>query len=149
MGCMGTNDSLFFEAGNIAIANYAESGETLKSFKGARRLEKIFSMAKPGDYLFIEFAHNDQKPGGNHLDPFTTYKSTIKDWIAEARKRSITPVLVTSMHRRRFDSTGKIINTLDDFPEAMRQTATEAEVAIIDLNAMSKFCTKHGDLWNQ
>lgn len=128
----------FFEPGNIAIANYAESGETLKAFARERRLEKIFSLAKPGDYLFIEFAHNDQKPGGNHLDPFTTYKQTLKEWIGEARKRGITPVLVTSMHRRNFDSSGHIINTLGDYPEAMRQTAAEEKVALIDLNAMSK-----------
>jgi lysophospholipase L1-like esterase len=128
----------FFQPKNICIANYAESGETLKAFKGERRLEKIWSIAKPGDYLFIEFTHNDQKPGSNFLEPFTTYKATLKEWIAEARKRNITPVLVTSMHRRSFDSTGHIINTLSDYPEAVRQTAKEENVAIIDLNAMSK-----------
>lgn len=128
----------FFEPGNISIANYAESGETLKAFARERRLEKIFRLAKPGDYLFIEFAHNDQKPGGNHLDAFTTYKQTLKEWIGEARKRGITPVLVTSMHRRNFDSSGHIINTLGDYPEAMRQTAAEEKAALIDLNAMSK-----------
>jgi lysophospholipase L1-like esterase len=128
----------FFQPGVVAVANYAESGETMKAFKGERRLEKILSLAKPGDYLFIEFTHNDQKPGGNHLDPFTTYKQTIKEWIEEARKKGMTPVLVTSMHRRNFDSTGHIINTLSDYPEAMRQTAAEEKVPLIDLNAMSK-----------
>lgn len=128
----------FFQPGKVAVANYAESGETLKSFKGARRLEKIWSLAKPGDYFFIEFAHNDQKPGGNHLDPFTTYKQTLKEWTAEARKRGVTPVLVTSMNRRTFDSSGRITNSLGDYPEAVRQTGKEEGVAVIDLNAMSK-----------
>jgi lysophospholipase L1-like esterase len=128
----------FFEPKKTCIANYAESGESLKAFKGERRLEKIWSMARPGDYLFIEFAHNDQKPGGNFLDPFTTYQSTLKEWIGEARRRKLVPVLVTSMHRRSFDSTGHIINTLLDYPEAMRQTARAENVALIDLNAMSK-----------
>jgi lysophospholipase L1-like esterase len=128
----------FFQPEKIAVANYAESGETLKAFKGERRLEKLWSMSKPGDYLFIEFAHNDQKPGGNHLDPFTTYKQTLKEWIAEARKRKMNPVLVTSMHRRSFDSTGHIANTLSDYPEAMRQTGKDENVPVIDLNAMSK-----------
>jgi lysophospholipase L1-like esterase len=128
----------FLIPSKVAVANYAESGETLKAFKGERRLEKIGSMAKPGDYLFIEFAHNDQKEGSSHLDPFTTYKQTLKEWIAEARTREIIPVLVTSMHRRNFDSSGHIINTLSDYPEAMRQTAKEENVALIDLNAMSK-----------
>lgn len=127
----------FFQPG-IAVANYAESGETMKAFKGERRLEKIVSLAKPGDFLFIEFTHNDQKPGANHLEAFTTYKQTIKEWIEEARKKGMQPVLVTSMHRRNFDSTGHINNTLGDYPEAMRQTAVEEKVPLIDLNAMSK-----------
>jgi lysophospholipase L1-like esterase len=128
----------FLVPSKAVVANYAESGETLKAFKGERRLEKIWSLAKPGDYLFIEFAHNDQKPGDNHLDPFTTYKETLKEWIAEARKRKIIPVLVSSMHRRNYDSTGHIINTLLEYPEAVRQTGKEENVAVIDLNAMSK-----------
>jgi lysophospholipase L1-like esterase len=128
----------FLIPSKIVVANYAESGETLRAFKGERRLEKIWSLVKPGDYLFIEFTHNDQKPGSSHLDPFTTYKQTLKEWIAEARKRKVIPVLVTSMHRRSFDSTGHIINTLLEYPEAMRQTAKEEQVALIDLNQMSK-----------
>lgn len=128
----------FFRPGKVAVANYAESGETLKAFKGEKRLEKIWSVAKQGDYLFIEFAHNDQKAGGNHLDPFTTYKQTLKEWIAEARKRGMTPVLVSSMNRRTFDSSGHITNSLGDYPEAVRQTGKEEGVAVIDLNAMSK-----------
>ncbi len=128
----------FFQPGKIAIANYAESGETLKAFKGEKRLEKLWSMSKPGDYLFIEFTHNDQKPGANFLDPFTTYKQTLKEWITEARSRGMIPVLVTSMHRRTFDSAGHITNSLGDYPEAMRQTAKEERVALVDLNAMSK-----------
>jgi rhamnogalacturonyl hydrolase YesR/lysophospholipase L1-like esterase len=122
----------------IVVANYAESGESLLSFKHEKRLQKLLSQMKAGDYLLIEFAHNDQKPGGSHLDPFTTYKAELKNFIAEARNKGGKPVLVTSMHRRRFDEKGKVINTLDDFPEAMRQTAKEENVPLIDLNAMSK-----------
>lgn len=128
----------FFKPGKMVIANYAESGETLRAFTNEKRLQKIWSLANKGDYLFIEFAHNDQKPGANHLDPFTTYKQTLKNWIEEARLRGVIPVLVTSMHRRNFDSDGHIINTLSDYPAAMRQVAAEEHVAIIDLNAMSK-----------
>jgi hypothetical protein len=62
----------------------------------------------------------------------------LKEWIAEAHKREVTPVLVTSMHRRNFDSAGHVINTLSDYPEAMRQVAREENVSLIDLNAMSK-----------
>jgi lysophospholipase L1-like esterase len=127
----------FFKAG-VAIANHAESGESLRSFIAENRLAKLLERMKPGDYLFIQFAHNDQKPGAFHVDPFTTYKDYLTQYIEEARKRRVIPVLVTSMHRRRFDSDGKIINTLDHYPEAMRQLAMEQNVVLIDLNTMSK-----------
>jgi len=122
----------------IVVANYAESGETLLAFKREKRLQKVLNQMEAGDYLFIEFAHNDQKPGGNHLDAFTTYKDELKSYIAEARKKGAQTVLVTSTNRRRFDENGKIINTLENYPEAMRQTAEEENVPLIDLNAMSK-----------
>lgn len=130
---------VFFKPSKAVVANYAESGETLLAFKNERRLDKIWSMAKPNDFLLIEFAHNDQKPGANHLDPFTTYQQTLREWIAEARKRGMFPILVTSTNRRTFDSTtGKIYNSLGDYPEAMRQLAKEVAVPLIDLNQMSK-----------
>jgi len=129
---------VFLQPSKVAVANYAESGETLLAFERENRLKKIWSMAKPGDYLFIEFTHNDQKPGGNHLEPYTTFKDKLKEWITEARKRKLTPVLVTSTNRRNFDADGHIVNTLLEYPEAMRQTAKEQNVASIDLTAMSK-----------
>jgi lysophospholipase L1-like esterase len=122
----------------IAVANYAESGESLKSFIGEKRLQKIISVIGPGDYLFIEFAHNDQKPGASYVAPFTTYKEHLKLFIEAARKKGAHPVLVTSMHRRKFDEQGNIVNTLDDYPEAVRQTGKEENVPVIDLNSMSK-----------
>ena len=71
----------FFEGKKIAVANYAESGEALNSFISARRLEKILSLMKAGDYLFVEFGHNDQKQKGEGVGPFTTYKRDLKFFI--------------------------------------------------------------------
>lgn len=127
----------FFGPG-VAIANHAESGESLKSFVGERRWPKLLETLKRGDYLLIQFTHNDQKPGSSHVDAFGSYQQMLKEWMDEARRRGATPVLVTSMHRRRFDDAGKIVNTLEDYPEAMRQLAAREHVALIDLNAMSK-----------
>lgn len=127
----------FFDR-RVVVANYAESGEALNSFRSARRLEKVLSLMKPGDYLFIEFGHNDQKQKGEGVGPFTTYKRDLKYYISEVRKKGGIPVLVTSMNRRSFDSTGHIVNTLGDYPAAVRQTAAEENVALIDLNNMSK-----------
>lgn len=128
----------FFEPGNICIANYAESGEALNSFKSAKRLQKIISLMKTNDYLFIEFGHNDMKQKGEGVGPFTSYKASLKYFINEVKKKGGIPILVTSMHRRSFDSAGHIINTLLEYPAAVRQTAKEEFVDLIDLNAMSK-----------
>jgi lysophospholipase L1-like esterase len=126
----------FFVPDKVVVANYAESGEALYSFIGSKRLQKVLSMMKQGDHLFIEFGHNDQKQKGGGA--FTTYKKNLEFFISEARKKGGIPVLVTSMHRRSFDSSGHIINTLLDYPAAVRATAKEQQVALIDLNEMSK-----------
>jgi lysophospholipase L1-like esterase len=92
-------------------------------------------LIQPGDYLFIQFAHNDQKPNAVSLDD---YRKLLIDYIAQARAKGATPVLVTSMNRRTFDAEGKITNSLAGYPDAMREVAAEQHVALIDLNAMSK-----------
>jgi lysophospholipase L1-like esterase len=127
----------FFDSG-VAIANHAESGETLKSFITGLRLDKILSQMKKGDYLFIEFGHNDMKENWpqTYVEPFTTHQQYLKVLIAEARRRGATPVLVTPMQRRNFDG-GKIRNTLGQFPDSVRQTAKEENVPLIDLTQMS------------
>ena len=122
----------------VAVANHAESGRALSSFRNENRLEKILSQIKRGDYLLIQFGHNDQKEKGPNVGAFTTYKQSLKQYIAAARERGATPVLITPMHRRRFDDSGHVVNSLGDYPEAVRQTAQEDGVALIDLNAMSK-----------
>ena len=128
----------FFQPGKIAIANYAESGESLSGFISERRFQKILSLLKTGDYVFVEFAHNDQKQKGEGIGPWTSYTRDLRYVIAEVRKKGATPVLVTSMNRRNFDSTGKVYSTLGDYPPAMRKVAEEEKTALIDLNAKSK-----------
>ena len=125
----------FFVPNEVVIANYAESGETLKAFEDRHRIDKIWNKIKPGDYLFIQFGHNDQK-AGNSIK--SGYRKRLKEWIQKSKQLGAIPVLVTSMNRRVFDENNKIVNTLDDFPDAMRETAKEEKVGLIDLNALSK-----------
>ncbi|HYW70217.1 MAG TPA: rhamnogalacturonan acetylesterase [Pyrinomonadaceae bacterium] len=127
----------FFKPG-IAIANHAESGESLRSSLGARRLDKVLSLIKPGDYLFIQYGHNDEKEKGEGVGAFTTFKTDLKKFVAAARQRGATPVVITPVQRRTFDQDGKITNSHGDYPEAARQVANEENVPLIDLNAMSK-----------
>jgi lysophospholipase L1-like esterase len=127
----------FFDA-HVAVANYAESGETAHGSIEERRLDKLLTVIKPGDYLFIQFGHNDQKEKGEGVGAFGRYTADLRHYIAEAKKRGAIPVLVTSMNRRTFDADGKITNSLGDFPEAVRVIAREDKIPLIDLNVMSK-----------
>lgn len=119
----------------VAVANHAESGETLKSFLSELRLAKILSQIQPGDYLFIQFGHNDQKQqwSQTYVEAATTYRAYLRVLIAEARLRQAIPVLVTSVQRRTFDAHGRIENSHGDYPAAVRAVAAEENVPLIDL----------------
>lgn len=123
----------------IAVANHAESGETLKSFLTAYRFDKVLSRMRSGDYLLIQFGHNDQKSQWpqTYADPAITFPAYLRAYIAEARRRGATPILVTSPERRNFDAAGRIKPSHGAYPEAVRRVAREEGVALIDLTAMT------------
>jgi lysophospholipase L1-like esterase len=125
----------------VAIANHAWSGETLKSFQGERRFAKIAETIKQGDYLLVQFGHNDMKDKSPGAGAFTSYADELKKAVKLARDHGATPVLITPMHRQRLNKEGKIENSLGDYPEAVRKVAKEENVPLIDLHAMS------GDLY--
>ncbi len=120
----------------VALSNQAESGLALYSFEHQRRLEKILSMMKKGDYLFIQFGHNDQKDKSKSAGPFTSYKANLKRFVQAACGKGGLPVLVTPMERRRW-ADGKPQPTLADYADAMRQVGAEMNVPVVDLHAMS------------
>jgi lysophospholipase L1-like esterase len=121
----------FFQP-DVAVANYAESGESIKSSLGAQRFEKIFSLMKKGDYLFVQFGHNDMKDKATNA--LAIYKSNLKKIVARTRELGGTPVLVTSMERKN----GIEHDTLAGYPQTVRDVAKEEKCALIDLHAMSK-----------
>lgn len=121
----------WFDTG-IAIANHAESGETLASSIGEKRFAKVYSLLKPGDYVFMQFAHNDMKSTApNALE---TYKTTYAQVIGEIRAKGATPVLVAAMER----SSGVNTDTLKGYPAAALEVATAQKAASIDLHTMSQ-----------
>jgi lysophospholipase L1-like esterase len=122
----------------VAIANHAESGETIRSFESERRWAKIFSTIKSGDYVMLQFAHNDQKPGKGYVPAETDYTALVEKYVEKARQIGAHPVLVTSMNRRTFDEAGKITDTLAPYPQTLRKIAQEQKLPLVDLNAMSK-----------
>lgn len=126
----------FFNA-DVAVANHSESGRTLRSFRGQKRLDKILSQIKPGDYVFIQFGHNDMKEKGEGVGPFESYTDDLKSYVAAVRDKKGQPVLLTPMNRRWWEG-GEIKNTHGDYPEAVRRVARSENVPLIDLHAMSK-----------
>jgi lysophospholipase L1-like esterase len=127
----------FFKPG-VAVSNHAQSGETMKSFANSLRLDKILSQMKKGDYLFIQFGHNDSKASWpqTYVEPETTYKAYLKVYVAEARMRGAIPVLVTPMDRGA-RGTGAPSHGHGGYIGAMREVATEEKVPLIDLYPMS------------
>jgi lysophospholipase L1-like esterase len=126
-------------AENVKVDNQAASGRSSKSFISENRLQPILDKLKKGDYLFIQFGHNDEKTDeARHTDPYTTFKSTLMQYIDGARKAGAQPVLVTPVNRRKFDSNGKLVQTHGSYPAAMLQLAKEQNVPCIDLTAKSE-----------
>jgi lysophospholipase L1-like esterase len=124
--------ALFFKPGEVAVCNMASSGRTAKSFIAEKRQESMFKTMKEGDYLFIQFSHNDMKDTTMTMD---AWKTILMTYVDGARERKATPVFVTSIPRRQFDDQNKIKNSLGEFPQTMRDLAKEKQVALIDLNA--------------
>jgi lysophospholipase L1-like esterase len=121
----------FFQP-EVAVANHAESGETVGGSLGAKRFDKIFSLMKQGDYLFVQFGHNDMKD--KKPDALATYSENLKKIIAQTRTAGGTPVLVTSMERKG----GVTHDTLQGYPDAVLAVAKSENCAVIDLHAMSR-----------
>jgi len=122
----------------IAVANHAESGLSLGSFISGNRLKKVLSTMNRGDYLFIEFGHNDMKEKGPDDGAYKSYSERLHLFVNETRKKGGIPVIISPANRRSFGDDGKISNSLGDYPAAAKKVAQELNVIFIDLNAMTK-----------
>lgn len=122
----------------MAFANYAESGETASTFIAAGRLKKILSMLKAGDYVFVEFGHNDQKQKFEGAGPWLNFTDCLKQFVDETRSRGANIVFVTPTQRRSFDNNGKIQETHGEYPDAMRALAKKENVPVIELHDMTR-----------
>lgn len=126
----------FFDDG-VCIANHAESGESADTFIASGRLARVLKDMKPGDYLFIEFGHNDQKRKGPGMGAYYSFSTSLKTFVDEARARGARPVLLTPVCRRRFDG-GRIVNTHEDYPDAIRWLSRREGVPLIDLQEVTR-----------
>lgn len=123
----------------VAISNHAESGLTARTFIGAGRLDKILSTLKAGDYVFVEFGHNDEKEKRPGDGAWYHYVYQLKIFVDQVRAKGAEIVFCTPTQRRQFEKDNKTIrNTHGQFPAAMKAVAEREKVLLIDLNQMTK-----------
>lgn len=128
--------SAFFDEG-VAISNHAECGRSLASFKAERREDKVLEMAKPGDWLFIQFGHNDQKEKCPLDERMRRYDGRLRALVAAFRAKGGKVALVAPMERRRFDESGKPFKTLQEYEDALAAAARDLACPFINLHDAS------------
>ncbi|MEW2073512.1 MULTISPECIES: rhamnogalacturonan acetylesterase [unclassified Streptomyces] len=124
---------------HLTVANHAVNGRSSKSFVDEGRLETILSSIRPGDFLLVQFAHNDEKTADptRYTEPWSTYQEYLRMYVDGARARGARPVLATAVERRRFDADGRAVPSHGEYPAAMRALAAEEQVALLDVQALS------------
>ncbi len=130
--------NLYLKAG-IKVYNHAENGRSTKSFISEGRLEEIGRQIKEGDFLFIQFGHNDQKEDmARRTEAFGSYQGNLRQFVAVAKENGAYPLLITPLSRRIFNKEGSLDgHSHGDYPEAMKALAKELGVACIDLSEKS------------
>ena len=121
----------------VVIANFAESGLSCTTFLAQLRLDKIMSQLKKGDYVIVEFGHNDEKEKKAGDGAWYSYSRNLKIFADRVRAAGGNIIFCTPTARRSFDADGHIINTHGDYPEAMKTVAQREQVPVIDLTRMS------------
>lgn len=139
---------------DIIVDNHAVNGRSSKSFIDEGRWDKVLSRIKPGDYVVIQFGHNDEKPKADrHTDPGTTFDANLERFVNESRERGATPILMNAIVRRNFlapcDQPGHIVasdnqvegDTLYDthgaYLDSPRNVAKKLNVPFVDANKIT------------
>lgn len=126
---------LYFREG-VRVENHAVNGRSTKSFIDEGRWQAVVDRLKPGDYVIIQFGHNDEKKNDpkRYTEPFGSFKTNLEMFVRETRAHQATPILATPVARRKFDQAGKPVDTHGDYVTAARQAAQELQVPLLDLN---------------
>ena len=120
---------------NFIVENKAVNGRSTKSFINEKRWDSIYKKLEKGDYVFIEFGHNDEKieDSTRYTNPHTSYRYNLIRFVKESREKGAIPVLLTSIARRNFNEKGVLVPTHGDYPLETRLVAQEYKVPFIDL----------------
>lgn len=130
----------FFDLNKVTIDNRAVNGRSTKSFINEKRWESVYKSLKPGDHVFIQFGHNDEKVADStrYTNPHTAYRHNLIRFVTETREKGGIPILFSSIARRNFNEQGVLVGTHGDYPLETRWVAQEYQVPFIDLEYFSE-----------
>ena len=128
-----------FVDSTFRVVNYAQNGRSTKSFIDKGLWDKVYNALQPGDYVFIQFGHNDAKADDpeRYAPAFGAYQENLRTFIRGARAKGATPVLLTPVARRWFKNGQLDRNCHTDYPAAMKQVAREEGVTLLDITTTS------------
>lgn len=127
----------FFDS-SVVVDNRAKNGRSTRTFLSENRWQPVFDNLKEGDYVFIQFGHNDESK--EKVDRYTSpedYKSNLTKFVIETRSKKGNPVLLTPVGRRKFKD-GNVVETHEEYAPIVRNLAKELNVPLIDLDEKSK-----------
>ena len=128
----------YFFNQTVRVDNRAQNGRSTKSFIAENRWRPIADSLKEGDYVLIQFGHNDEVPTKKTYTPEAEFKANLIKFITETRSKKAIPVLITPVARRKFDAAGKVEETHAVYAAIVRKTAQENNVPLIDLDKDSQ-----------
>ena len=128
----------YFDEG-VTLQNHAMNGRSTRNFRHEGRWAKVLEQLKPGDWVFIQFGHNDskQEDTARYAAPQTAYRQNLTRYVQEARAKGANPVLLTPVGRRYFDEAGKRKDDHGEYPGVVKQVAQAQKVPLIDLHETS------------
>jgi lysophospholipase L1-like esterase len=129
----------FFKS-DVIIDNRAVNGRSTKSFIAEKKWEAVYKVLKPGDYIFIQFGHNDGKVTDSlrYTNPHTAYRYNLIQFVKEAREKGAIPILFSPIARRNFNEQGVLISKHETYPMEMRLVAQEFNVPFIDMEYLTE-----------
>ncbi|MBE2229691.1 MAG: rhamnogalacturonan acetylesterase [Chitinophagaceae bacterium] len=129
---------VYFWDSSIAVINKAKNGRSTSSFRNEGLWKQILDEGSEGDYVFIQFGHNDEVPTKKTYTTESEFRNNLTRFVQEAREKKLTPLLLTPVARRKFDSTGKVEGTHEVYAQIVRDVARELQVYLIDLDRKSQ-----------
>ena len=122
---------------DVVVDNRAQNGRSTKSFLAENRWSSVMDSLKEGDYVLIQFGHNDEVPTKKNATTPAEFQQNLKRFVADTRSRKAIPVLITPVARRSFDASGKFEDTHAAYSLLVKAVANEQKVPLIDLNTKS------------